>query len=185
MFFFQGQIWINGFNLGRYWPARGPQVTLFVPASILSTDAPNNVTVLELEWSPCSSGPCTVEFTTSPILNATVQADHKQQRRLFTRLDLYSWYGKSLLHSLHYSLLPSSKSSLPVRAQCVIDWKNCNMWVSWMFLYEKSRSTFKPSLPLCLHHTESGWYLSRAFFFFLQRDCCRVRKIINIREIDH
>ncbi|XP_074486022.1 beta-galactosidase [Sebastes fasciatus] len=65
----KGQVWINGFNLGRYWPSRGPQVTLFVPASILSTAALNNVTVLELEEAPCSSGSCSVEFTDTPILN--------------------------------------------------------------------------------------------------------------------
>lgn len=87
-FFFQGQVWINGFNLGRYWPTRGPQVTLFVPANILSTAAPNNVTVLELEETPCSSGPCSVEFTATPILNGTVQSDCKQHRRLFTKDDL-------------------------------------------------------------------------------------------------
>lgn len=69
----KGQVWINGFNLGRYWPTQGPQLTLFVPAHILSTAAPNNVTVLELEEAPCSSGPCSVEFTDTPILNATVQ----------------------------------------------------------------------------------------------------------------
>uniref|UniRef100_A0A8C2XS31 Beta-galactosidase n=1 Tax=Cyclopterus lumpus TaxID=8103 RepID=A0A8C2XS31_CYCLU len=77
----KGQVWINGFNLGRYWPTRGPQVTLFVPANILSTAAPNNVTVLELEEAPCSSGPCSVEFTATPILNATVQSDYKWERR--------------------------------------------------------------------------------------------------------
>ncbi|XP_076583482.1 beta-galactosidase [Chaetodon auriga] len=84
----KGQVWINGFNVGRYWPARGPQLTLFVPASILSTAAANNVTVLELEEAPCSSGPCRVEFTASPILNATVQSDHRQRWRLFTKDDL-------------------------------------------------------------------------------------------------
>ncbi|XP_073333127.1 beta-galactosidase-like [Pagrus major] len=83
----KGQIWINGINVGRYWPIRGPQVTLFVPANILSTAAPNNVTVLELEEAPCSSGPCSVVFTATPILNATVQSDHKQHRRLFVRGD--------------------------------------------------------------------------------------------------
>lgn len=86
--FFQGQIWINGFNVGRYWPARGPQVTLFVPANILSTAVPNNVTVLELEGAPCSSGSCYVEFTASPILNATVQFENKEPRRLFYKKDL-------------------------------------------------------------------------------------------------
>ncbi|KAM3864817.1 beta-galactosidase [Diretmus argenteus] len=68
----KGQVWINGFNLGRYWPSRGPQVTLYVPVSVLSTAAPNNVTVLELEVAPCTTGPCTVEFTSTPILNGTV-----------------------------------------------------------------------------------------------------------------
>ena len=80
---FQGQVWINGVNLGRYWPARGPQVTLFVPASVLSTAAPNNVTVLELEASPCTTGSCVVEFTKTPVLNATLSSAHLQ--RLFLR----------------------------------------------------------------------------------------------------
>ncbi|XP_029010018.1 beta-galactosidase [Betta splendens] len=84
----KGQIWINGFNLGRYWPSRGPQVTLFVPANVLSTAAPNNVTVLELEGAPCSSGPCTVEFTTDPILNGPVHGDHTRRRIPFAKEDL-------------------------------------------------------------------------------------------------
>ncbi|KAM8879951.1 beta-galactosidase [Spinachia spinachia] len=84
----KGQVWINGFNLGRYWPTRGPQVTLFVPANILSTAAPNNVTVLELEEAPCSLGPCSVEFTATPILNATVPSYGNWQRKLFSKDDL-------------------------------------------------------------------------------------------------
>ncbi|KAM3624499.1 uncharacterized protein V6R79_024275 [Siganus canaliculatus] len=84
----KGQVWVNGFNVGRYWPARGPQVTLFVPANILSTAAPNNVTVLELEEAPCGSGSCSVEFTAFPILNATVQSSTNQHRRLFIKDDL-------------------------------------------------------------------------------------------------
>ncbi|NWI60917.1 BGAL galactosidase, partial [Calyptomena viridis] len=51
----KGQIWINGFNLGRYWPARGPQLTLYVPRNVLVSSVPNNITVLELESSPCST----------------------------------------------------------------------------------------------------------------------------------
>ncbi|GAA6214800.1 beta-galactosidase isoform X2 [Lates japonicus] len=84
----KGQVWINGFNLGRYWPARGPQVTLFVPANILSTAAPNNVTVLELEEAPCGSGPCTVEFTDTPVLNGLVTSHDKQDWGLFAKEDL-------------------------------------------------------------------------------------------------
>lgn len=66
----KGQVWINGFNLGRYWPIMGPQMTLFVPRNILTTEAPNNITVLELESAPCSCGtpePCVVEFVDRPV----------------------------------------------------------------------------------------------------------------------
>ncbi|KAM8967012.1 beta-galactosidase [Pelodytes ibericus] len=65
----KGQIWINGYNLGRYWPARGPQVTLYVPVHLLTTSQVNNITILELERSPCDAGKCVVEFVDTPILN--------------------------------------------------------------------------------------------------------------------
>ncbi|XP_061768062.1 beta-galactosidase isoform X1 [Nerophis ophidion] len=81
----KGQVWINGFNLGRYWPSKGPQVTLFVPATILSIDASNNVTVLELEAAPCLSTSCAVEFTATPILNGTVTHQPTQRWPMFTR----------------------------------------------------------------------------------------------------
>ncbi|XP_078656010.1 beta-galactosidase-like isoform X3 [Branchiostoma floridae x Branchiostoma belcheri] len=71
----KGQAFVNGFNLGRYWPVEGPQITLYVPASVLKSD--NNVTLFELEASPCltsqtSDTDCTVEFQDRPIINATV-----------------------------------------------------------------------------------------------------------------
>ncbi|XP_074048902.1 beta-galactosidase isoform X2 [Macrotis lagotis] len=66
----KGQVWINGFNLGRYWPGRGPQVTLYVPSHILVTSAPNNITVLELEGSPCNfQKKCYVEMVDKPVLD--------------------------------------------------------------------------------------------------------------------
>ncbi|XP_053328055.1 beta-galactosidase-1-like protein [Spea bombifrons] len=67
----KGQVWINGFNVGRYWPARGPQVTLYVPGSILSTKDYNNVTVLELESAPSGFRAFLID---RPILNGTSQA---------------------------------------------------------------------------------------------------------------
>uniref|UniRef100_A0A8C8U360 Galactosidase, beta 1 n=1 Tax=Peromyscus maniculatus bairdii TaxID=230844 RepID=A0A8C8U360_PERMB len=71
----KGQVWINGFNLGRYWPKQGPQVTLFVPRHILTTSAPNNITVLELELAPCSDGTtelCAVEFVDRPVIGRSL-----------------------------------------------------------------------------------------------------------------
>ncbi len=45
----KGVVWINGFNLGRYW-SRGPQRTLYVPGPILR-EGENEVVVLELQAS--------------------------------------------------------------------------------------------------------------------------------------
>ena len=73
----KGQLWINGFNLGRHWPVWGPQMTLFVPQHILVTSTPNTIVVLELEHAPCQDGGpelCTVEFVDKPVFR-TVQAD--------------------------------------------------------------------------------------------------------------
>ena len=43
----KGVVWINGFNLGRYWNV-GPQETLYVPSPVLKTGR-NEIVVLELE----------------------------------------------------------------------------------------------------------------------------------------
>lgn len=53
---FKGQLFINGFNIGRYWPVVGPQVTLYVPAPVL-LPAPqlNKIVMFELEKSPSAS----------------------------------------------------------------------------------------------------------------------------------
>uniref|UniRef100_A0A8C4QI85 Beta-galactosidase n=2 Tax=Eptatretus burgeri TaxID=7764 RepID=A0A8C4QI85_EPTBU len=73
----KGQVWLNGFNLGRYWPVKGPQETLFVPASLLATKVANNITLLELEGAKCSTimkqgTDCSVELVDRPILNGPV-----------------------------------------------------------------------------------------------------------------
>lgn len=46
--FEHGQAWINGFNLGRYWNSKGPQQTLYIPASLLR-EGKNEITVLEFD----------------------------------------------------------------------------------------------------------------------------------------
>lgn len=54
----QGQLFINGFNVGRYWPTAGPQVTLYVPAGILrASPRQNHIVVLELEKCPMCTEP--------------------------------------------------------------------------------------------------------------------------------
>ncbi|XP_042635398.1 beta-galactosidase-1-like protein [Catharus ustulatus] len=65
----KGLLWINGFNLGRYWSRRGPQQTLFVPGSVLHVGRPNNITVLELEEAPPSP---LLLFLDQPLYNRTL-----------------------------------------------------------------------------------------------------------------
>ncbi|KAK7153894.1 hypothetical protein R3I94_007300 [Phoxinus phoxinus] len=66
----KGQVWVNGVNLGRYWPQKGPQLTLYVPGPFLSATQPNNITVLELERAPSH---CRILFMDRPQLNNTGQ----------------------------------------------------------------------------------------------------------------
>ncbi|XP_005361652.1 beta-galactosidase-1-like protein isoform X1 [Microtus ochrogaster] len=65
----KGQVWINGFNLGRYWTKRGPQQTLYVPRHLLLNRSINKVTLLELENMPREP---TIQFLDKPILNSTL-----------------------------------------------------------------------------------------------------------------
>jgi len=76
----QGQIWVNGFNLGRYWPGVGPQETLYLPGPLLNT-APetNQVIVFELESAPEDCRPtefnkeaensCFIRLTDTHVIN--------------------------------------------------------------------------------------------------------------------
>lgn len=56
----KGVVWLNGFNLGRYWE-RGPQKTLYVPAPLLRRGE-NKLIVFELH----STQTLTVEFRNKP-----------------------------------------------------------------------------------------------------------------------
>ena len=71
----QGQLYVNGFNLGRYWPVAGPQETLYVPGSLLSSGS-NEVLLLELDGAPCWVPEiCFVQSVSTPILNGPVHVN--------------------------------------------------------------------------------------------------------------
>lgn len=46
--FEQGILFINAFNLGRYWPLAGPQTTLYVPKGLLKHGV-NNIALIEFQ----------------------------------------------------------------------------------------------------------------------------------------
>lgn len=47
----QGFIVINGFNLGRYWPLAGPQLSMYLQKELLKEEN-NSIIVVELEQAP-------------------------------------------------------------------------------------------------------------------------------------
>ena len=71
---FQGQVFVNGFNLGRYWPAVGPQETLFLPATLLkSGQEESTLVLLELDGALCGTPEdCVVESVSIPVLNGPI-----------------------------------------------------------------------------------------------------------------
>lgn len=67
----QGAAFLNGFNLGRYWPVMGPQITLYVP-SVLFKDE-NEIFLVEQEHAPCRpTESCDIEFVAQPEIDGLV-----------------------------------------------------------------------------------------------------------------
>ncbi|KAF3427304.1 hypothetical protein E2986_05050, partial [Frieseomelitta varia] len=61
----KGVAFVNGRNLGRYWPLAGPQMTLYVPAPYLRTGQ-NQLVLVELEYVPT---PREIKLQNEPILD--------------------------------------------------------------------------------------------------------------------
>jgi len=64
----KGFMLVNDINVGRYWPAQGPQVTLYVPAVYLNFGV-NKITIVELENAPSN---VTISFTDKADINGPV-----------------------------------------------------------------------------------------------------------------
>ena len=58
----KGLVWVNGFNLGRYWNI-GPTETLYIPSPVLKKGS-NEIIILELDHLDCKY----LEFSPEPIL---------------------------------------------------------------------------------------------------------------------
>lgn len=70
----KGVAFVNGRNLGRYWPVAGPQITLYVPASYLRTGE-NELLLVELEYIPMSKE---MKLQNEPILDHKVRYSNSQ-----------------------------------------------------------------------------------------------------------
>ncbi|XP_032786676.2 beta-galactosidase [Daphnia magna] len=83
----KGVVFLNGINLGRYWPVQGPQVTLYVPKYFLRAwPSKNRLIILEQDRSPCNENvlDCVVEFVAKPVLDGDTPAK-KSSIKLFKK----------------------------------------------------------------------------------------------------
>lgn len=76
----KGVAYVNGYNLGRYWPTLGPQVTLYVPAAYLQSGI-NTLVILELEHVPENRA---MEFQTEPVLDYSLEAAKLHYKRVWS-----------------------------------------------------------------------------------------------------
>ena len=75
----KGDILVNGFNLGRYWTEMGPQMTLYLPRTLLNEDCSKTtqIIILEQDNAGCikadgAVGDCFITSVESPVLNGPV-----------------------------------------------------------------------------------------------------------------
>ena len=69
----KGVAFLNGHNLGRYWPVAGHQDSQYAP-SVFFRPYPhiNSIVLFELERSPClADDTCTIQFVSKHIINGT------------------------------------------------------------------------------------------------------------------
>ncbi|XP_065306918.1 beta-galactosidase-like [Dermacentor albipictus] len=70
----KGAAYVNGFNLGRYWPSIGPQVTLYVPGVLLRAyPHKNTILLFETEFTP--PGNRTVSFVDVAHIDGPIPGD--------------------------------------------------------------------------------------------------------------
>jgi hypothetical protein len=84
----KGVVFINGFNLGRYWPIVGPQQTLYVPSTLLvGSCRKNKVIIFEQETPGCGNSVCSIEFVDTPVIDGPTPKGSELGEKLpsFTR----------------------------------------------------------------------------------------------------
>ncbi|XP_037288989.2 beta-galactosidase [Rhipicephalus microplus] len=73
----KGIAFINGINLGRYWPAAGPQIRLYVPGVFLRPHPEENKLIMfEVEGLWSDKGERGVRFDDKPYLTADTGSPH-------------------------------------------------------------------------------------------------------------
>ena len=69
----KGVAFVNGINVGRYWPVEPPQKTLYIPSSaLIAGPRANEVVIFEQDQSPCQPPnyeSCYITFADKPVFD--------------------------------------------------------------------------------------------------------------------
>jgi hypothetical protein len=88
-YWYKGVAYVNKYNIGRYWPIVGPQVTLYTPGPWLNPSGTNSLTMIELLSTPCGNEQtCSIELVDYPILDKPTFSDTPS---LYKRRPQYNW----------------------------------------------------------------------------------------------
>ena len=92
----KGVAYLNKFNLGRYWPVTGPQLTLYVPKHLLKPfPLFNDLVLFELEGSPClTADKCTVRFVKTHVINGSTP--YRTSDQIKSGSDLFFKQGETI-----------------------------------------------------------------------------------------
>ncbi|OTF79887.1 hypothetical protein BLA29_007571, partial [Euroglyphus maynei] len=74
----KGVAFLNGHNIGRYWPVMGPQITLYIPNVWLNHNDINTILLFELESERKSC--FQVKLTDQHILNGTIPENYSDKQ---------------------------------------------------------------------------------------------------------
>ena len=83
----KGVVFINGKNIGRYWPRNGPQMTLYVPGVWLNKPCKvNKIIMFEQEKPGCVKNDCYIELVKDHVINGPTPKVTKKTPSKFKRI---------------------------------------------------------------------------------------------------
>ncbi|KAL0030525.1 hypothetical protein WJX79_001635 [Trebouxia sp. C0005] len=92
----KGVLFLNGFNLGWYWPSAGPQMTMYIPGPMLQ-DGQNELILFEVEASPKEASVTLVETPDFYGPKSKQQQQQQQQHDAMAQEEMHGFSQCTLL----------------------------------------------------------------------------------------
>ena len=73
----KGLVWVNGFNLGWYWPLLGPQITTYIPGPLLKA-GDNEIVLLEFSQEAADESGKAQAFVLAHLTSQRCQSSYAE-----------------------------------------------------------------------------------------------------------